>query len=90
MKIVKISKWFQGGHVEHLLCLPTDTTDSQLAQQVKEWCDSDPNGRLNGYSYHYKEIKVIPPFDKKLHLLQKIIDQAIAEQNKIITFVVNK
>jgi hypothetical protein len=74
MRIVKIIKRFRNGFKEHFMpILDNSYSDISIDDLVDEWCDSDPAGDSNGYSYEWTLVE-----DKTL------IGEVIKKEIKIV------
>ena len=57
MKIIKIHKMYSSGSKNHFLVITEmENDENYINELVENWCEDDPAGMNNGYSYDWEYV----------------------------------
>lgn len=58
MKVIKIHKTFSSGFINHYLVISEgENNESYINELVENWCENDPAGMNNGYSFKWEYVE---------------------------------
>lgn len=95
MKVIKITKEYQGGTIEHFLAL-VDVPDSieEINEIAEEWCANDPAGQNYGYSCNWRFTEDAVVIDMTLHEKLISVNYQIAQlqimKHKLLEYFTTK
>lgn len=81
MKVVEIKKYYNAGVKTHYLLIVDD--EISVLDEVDEWCEKDPCGQSNGYSYEWELVD-------NIEIIEKVISDRIKRCNEAISFFQNE